>query len=259
MGNKLRGQILGTWITYSNFKSSERRSNRPGRKALPLYRGFCRVPLTRYQHAITNFRTCRCLGRGVKRSVYCGPVRIVPPPTVEKLIPLTHYREQGLHLNRLAKNRPSNLHGIPSALNGFKKQVFTQALTGKGGPSTGLGATYYDFFGPGIQKSLQVQQTAINTVITNVGNMLVTIRGGLSVQTYYSAYAKDRYQGAIDFLSTWTERLFVRSEFNDHNTTVTTCDDDYFHETNGSSADSARIGATRPWTHRLLVMRIRRF
>lgn len=89
--------------------------------------------------------------------------------------------------------------------------------------------------------------------------MLVTIRGDLSVQTYHSAYAKDRYQGSIDFLSTWTEKTFVRSEFNDHNTTATTCDDDYFHETNGSSADSARIGATRPWTHRLLVMRIRRF
>lgn len=157
MRNKPRGQILGTWITYSNFKSSERRSNRPGRKALPLYRGFCRVPLTRYQHAITNFRTCRCLGSGVKRSVYCRLVRVVPPPTVEKLIPPTHYRKQGLHLNRLAKNRISNLHDIPSALNGFKKQVFTQALTGKSGPSTGIGATYYDFFGPGIQKSLQVQ------------------------------------------------------------------------------------------------------
>ncbi|KAK3176242.1 hypothetical protein OEA41_007565 [Lepraria neglecta] len=89
-----------------------------------------------------------------------------------------------------------NLHGIPSALNGFK--------------NTGPGATYYNFFGPGIQKSLQVQQTAVNTVITNVGNMLATIGGDPSVQTYFNAYANDNYQGAVEFLSTWTGKPFVR-------------------------------------------------
>ena len=151
MQNKPRGQILGTWITYSNFKSSERCSNRPGRKALALYCGFCRLPLTRYQHGITNFRTSRCLGSGVKRSVYCGPVRVDPPPSVEKFIPLVHTIANRACTSIASQiNVLQNLHGIPSALNAFKKQVFTQALTGKGGPSTGPGATYYNFFGPGI-------------------------------------------------------------------------------------------------------------
>ncbi|KAG6991209.1 hypothetical protein G7Y79_00055g089850 [Physcia stellaris] len=100
----------------------------------------------------------------------------------------------------------NNLKGIPNALNSFKKQVFTGNLTGKGGPSSGDDATFFNFFGPAIQKYLSENQNALMAgTVNDIGNQLSSI-GNADVQAYFTAYASSHYQGCIDFLSTWSGR-----------------------------------------------------
>lgn len=99
-----------------------------------------------------------------------------------------------------------NLRGIPSALNGFKKQVFTFNLTGKGGPSSGDGATYFNFFGPAVQKYLLNDQAGLLAgTVDETGNQLqLAGNGNVAIKSYFTSYASVHYQGCIDFLSTWT-------------------------------------------------------
>ena len=96
----------------------------------------------------------------------------------------------------------NNLKGIPNALNSFKKQVFTGNLTGKGGPSSGDGATFFNFFGPAVQKYLSDNQAALMAdTVNDIGNELSSIDNG-DVKSYFTSYASLHYQGCIDFLST---------------------------------------------------------
>ena len=105
-----------------------------------------------------------------------------------------------------------NLRGIPSALNAFKKQVFTGNLTGKGYPSSGDGATYFNYFGPATQKYLSENQDGLKTgVINDVGDQLQTIGDGEQpLKDYFTSFANFHYQGCIDFLSTWTGKSYAR-------------------------------------------------
>ena len=65
-----------------------------------------------------------------------------------------------------------NLEGIPNAVNNLKKQVFTQELTGKGGPISGNDATFYNYFGVAVQQYLKDNQgTLQNGVMNDVGDI----------------------------------------------------------------------------------------
>jgi len=106
-----------------------------------------------------------------------------------------------------------NLQGIPNAVNTFKKQVFTGNLTGVGNPSNGDDATYWNFFGPAVQKYLSDNKQALyDGVVNNLGDTLQSIGDNdANVKPYFTSYAKLHYQGAIDFLSTWSGKPFTRS------------------------------------------------
>ena len=106
-----------------------------------------------------------------------------------------------------------NLQGIPNAVNTFKKQVFTGNLTGVGNPSNGDDATYYSFFGPAVQKYLSDNKQALYSgVVDNLGDTLSSIGdNNAAVKSYFTSYAQNHYQGAIDFLSTWSGKPYVRS------------------------------------------------
>ena len=105
-----------------------------------------------------------------------------------------------------------NLEGIPNAVNTFKKQVFTGNLTGVGNPSQGDDATYFNFFGPAIQKYLSDNKQALyNGVVNNLGDTLSSIGdNNADVKSAFTSYAQLHYQGAIDFLSTWSGKPFSR-------------------------------------------------
>ena len=101
----------------------------------------------------------------------------------------------------------NNLKGIPNAVNSFKKQVFTQNLTGVGGPSQGNGATYFNFFGPAVRKYLTDNQAALMAgTVDNTGNELQSAgNNNVAVKNYFTSYASVAYQGCIDYLSaSWT-------------------------------------------------------
>ena len=105
----------------------------------------------------------------------------------------------------------NNLQGIPNALNSFKKQVFTGNLTGKGGPSSGDGATFFNFFGPAVQKYLSNNQAAlIAGTVNDIGDQLSSV-GNADVKSYFTSYASLHYQGCINFLSTWSGKSLDRA------------------------------------------------
>ena len=100
----------------------------------------------------------------------------------------------------------NNLQGIPNRLNNFKKQVFTGNLTGKGGPSSGDDATFFNFFGPAIQKYLSNNKDALLAgTVDETGNQIRSAAANnADVKAYFTSYASFHYQGCIDFLSTWS-------------------------------------------------------
>lgn len=106
-----------------------------------------------------------------------------------------------------------NLQGIPNALNSFKKQVFTGNLTGKGGPSSGNDATYFNFFGPAIQKYLSDNKAGLlaGTVDATGDELQSAGNNNSAVKSYFTSYASLHYQGCIDFLSTWSGKPLDRS------------------------------------------------
>lgn len=106
-----------------------------------------------------------------------------------------------------------NLQGIPNALNSFKKQVFTGNLTGKGGPSSGNDATYFNFFGPAIQKYLSDNKAGLlaGTVNATGDELQSAGNNNAAVKSYFTSYASLHYQGCIDFLSTWSGKPLDRS------------------------------------------------
>ena len=116
-----------------------------------------------------------------------------------------------------------NLEGIPNALNSFKKQVFTGQLTGKGGPSSGDDATFFNFFGPAIQKYLSDNKDALlSGTVDDTGNKLQSAANNNgAVKSYFTSYASSNYQGCIDFLSTWSGKPLDRSTSTSTPTTTT--------------------------------------
>ena len=106
-----------------------------------------------------------------------------------------------------------NLVGIPSRPNGFKKQVFRQQLVGNGGPSEGNGASYFAFFGPAVQKYLAEHQRALMAgTVDNIGSQIQSAANGNSdIKSYFTSYASSKYQGCIDYLSTWSGKPTTRS------------------------------------------------
>ena len=101
----------------------------------------------------------------------------------------------------------NNLQGIPNAVNSFKKQVFTQNLTGVGGPSQGNDARYFNFFGPAVKKYLTDNQAALMAgTVDNTGNELQSAgNNNVAVKDYFTSYASLHYQGCINYLATsWT-------------------------------------------------------
>lgn len=106
-----------------------------------------------------------------------------------------------------------NLQGIPNALNSFKKQVFTGNLTGKGGPSSGTDATFFNFFGPAVQKYLSDNQAALLAgTVDDTGNQIQSAGNkNVDIKSYFTSYASLHYQGCIDFLSTWSGKDLDRS------------------------------------------------
>lgn len=118
-----------------------------------------------------------------------------------------------------------NLEGIPNAVNSFKKQVFTGNLTGVGYPSTGATATYFSFFGPAVQEYLVSNQQnffSVNGTVDNIGDQLSSAgNDNAAIKTYFTSYASLHYQGAIDYLSTWSGKSLVRSTATSAATTVT--------------------------------------
>lgn len=108
-----------------------------------------------------------------------------------------------------------NLEGIPNAVNSFKKQVFTGNLTGVGFPSTGNTATYYSFFGPAVQNYLASNQPnffSVNGIVDNIGDQLSSAgNNNAAIKAYFTSYAAFHYQGAIDYLSTWSGKPITRT------------------------------------------------
>lgn len=106
-----------------------------------------------------------------------------------------------------------NLQGIPNALNSFKKQVFTFNLTGKGGPSSGDDATFFNFFGPAVQKYLSDKKDGLLAgTVDKTGDQLQSAgNNNVAIKSYFTSYASVHYQGCIDFLSTWTGKPLPRS------------------------------------------------
>lgn len=104
-----------------------------------------------------------------------------------------------------------NLIGIPNGPNNLKRQVFTYNLTGAGnGPSEGNGATYYAFEGVAIRKNLIARQSGVNDVITAVADQLKSAgNSDPAVSKYFVHFGSLHYQGAIDFLETWTGKPVV--------------------------------------------------
>ncbi|CAF9906108.1 hypothetical protein IMSHALPRED_004082 [Imshaugia aleurites] len=104
-----------------------------------------------------------------------------------------------------------NLISIPNGPNQLKRQVFTYNLTGAGnGPGQGNDATYYAFEGVAIRKNLIARQDGINGVITAVANELKSAGNNENaVSDYFVHFGSVHYQGAIDFLETWTGRPVV--------------------------------------------------
>ncbi|KAL9137343.1 MAG: hypothetical protein Q9175_001443 [Cornicularia normoerica] len=104
-----------------------------------------------------------------------------------------------------------NLIGIPNGPNQLKRQVFTYILTGAGNrPSEGNGATYYAFEGVAIRKNFLARQPGVNGVITAVANELKSAGNSEdAVSKYFVHFGSVAYQGAIDFLSTWTGKPVV--------------------------------------------------
>lgn len=108
-----------------------------------------------------------------------------------------------------------NLEGIPNSVNTFKKQVFTGNLTGVGYPSTGGTATYFSFFGPAVQKYLEANQQdffSTNGIVDNIGDALSSAgNNNAAIKEYFTSYALLHYQGAIDYLSTWSGKSIDRT------------------------------------------------
>ena len=102
-----------------------------------------------------------------------------------------------------------NLQGIPNALNGFKKLVFTGNLTGSGYPGSGNNAKYYNFYGPAIQKYLEDNQDGLMSgTVDETGNQIQSAaNGNADVKSYFTSYASFHYQGCIDYLASAWEGL----------------------------------------------------
>ena len=132
---------------------------------------------------------------------------------------------QPIHLTKLSRSACTaiaeevtvlqNLEGIPNSVNTFKKQVFTGNLTGSGYPSTGNTATYFSFFGPAVQKYLEANQQnffSTNGIVDNIGDQLSSAgNNNAAIKQYFTSYASLHYQGAIDYLSTWSGKSIDRT------------------------------------------------
>jgi len=104
----------------------------------------------------------------------------------------------------IAVSNLNNLEGIPNALNTFKKQVFTQQLTGKGGPSRDQNARYFNFFGPAMRKYLEDAQVGLmSDTVDKIGNQIQSAANdNTDIKNYFTSYASSNYQGCIGYLST---------------------------------------------------------
>lgn len=110
-----------------------------------------------------------------------------------------------------------NLQGIPSRFNGFKQQIFTGRI--KNSPNNPSGNTYPQDFGPALQKFLKDNQQDVYSIMDDVGRALGSDAVGNhpAIQPYFTTYAQDEYESAIDFLSTW-----VGTSYTAEATTVST-------------------------------------
>lgn len=104
-----------------------------------------------------------------------------------------------------------NLQAIPNRVNGFKKNVVKGNLTGKGYPGEN---TYYGFFGPGVQKYLTDAQGRLfgpGSVADQIGDELKSAGNNeAAVKDYFTSFASSHYQGAVDYLSTWSGLPYTR-------------------------------------------------
>ena len=105
-----------------------------------------------------------------------------------------------------------NLQAIPNRVNGFKKNVVKGNLTGKGYPGEN---TYYGFFGPGVQKYLTDAQGRLfgpGSVADQIGDELKSAGNNeTAVKDYFTSFASSHYQGAVDYLSTWSGLPYTRT------------------------------------------------
>lgn len=105
-----------------------------------------------------------------------------------------------------------NLQAIPNRVNGFKKNVVRGNLTGKSYPGEN---TYYGFLGPGVQKYLTNAQGRLfgpGSVADQIGDELQSAGNNeAAVKVYFTSFASSHYQGAVDYLSTWSGLPYTRA------------------------------------------------
>ena len=144
-----------------------------------------------------------------------------------------------------------NLIGIPNGPNNLKRQVFTYNLTGAGnGPSEGNGATYYNFEGVAIRKNLVARQSGVNDVITALADQLKSAGNSEpAVSKYFVHFGSLHYQGAIDFLATWTGKPVVGARTASVTTTSTIPTTTCTHEADPGNTCSAIASDTKGWCY----------
>ena len=105
-----------------------------------------------------------------------------------------------------------NLQAIPNRVNGFKKNVIRGELTGKSYPGEN---TYYGFLGPGVQKYLTGAQGRLfgpGSVADQIGDELQSAGNNeAAVKDYFTSFASSHYEGAVDYLSTWSGLPYTRT------------------------------------------------
>ena len=127
---------------------------------------------------------------------------------------LYHANARGSAVTALASQITvlDNLEAIPNRVNGFKKNVVRYNLTGKSYPGAD---TYYNFYAPAVQKYMAGAKGNLfgaGKVVDNVASVLSSAGNNQGVVShYFTSYATYHYQGAIDFLSTWTGIKYTRT------------------------------------------------
>ena len=114
-----------------------------------------------------------------------------------------------------------NLQAIPNRVNGFKKNVVRGNLTGKSYPGEN---TYYGFLGPGVQKYLTDARGRLfgpGSVADKIGDELQSAGNNeAAVKDYFTSFASSHYQGAVDYLSTWSGLPYTRPSTSTASTSI---------------------------------------